>query len=277
MSAPREHNLKIGVSGIRGVVGEFLTPALAAAFAQAFGTYVGAGRVVVGRDTRPSGESFLYSVIGAVTASGRDAIVLDIATTPTTEMVTAKTSAVAGIIVTASHNPAEFNGIKSRTRTRPLFGAELQEIAAIAAAGRFTDGNGRRQDHPILDEYMAYIQGDVRLARPLHVAVDCGNGTAGTVAPQLLERLGCRIEPLYCEPDGRFPHHVADPLVALALGESAQLVDDRVRRPVVEGRLHQLRARCWGSRPGRATGRSRSVPRPHRRPCRPVCRRARCR
>src|SRR5437764_1351309 len=109
---PREHLLKIGVSGIRGVVGEFLTPALACQFAQAFGTYVGAGRVVVGRDTRASGPMLEHAVICGLLAAGCEVVELGILPTPTIQMYVGATHASGGLAITASHNPPEYNALK---------------------------------------------------------------------------------------------------------------------------------------------------------------------
>src|SRR5579871_6014453 len=109
---PREHLLKIGVSGIRGVVGEFLTPALACQFAQAFGTYVGAGRVVLGRDTRSSGPMLQHAVTCGLLAAGCEVIDVGILPTPTIQIYVAATRASGGVAVTASHNPPEYNALK---------------------------------------------------------------------------------------------------------------------------------------------------------------------
>ena len=108
----REHLLKIGVSGIRGVVGEFLTPALACAFAQAFGTYVRGGRVVVGRDTRSSGEMLQHAVTCGLLAAGCEVVDIGILPTPTIQIYVGATRAQGGIAITASHNPAEYNALK---------------------------------------------------------------------------------------------------------------------------------------------------------------------
>src|SRR5262249_32646869 len=108
----REHLLKIGVSGIRGVVGEFLTPQLASSFAQAFGTYVGAGRVVVGRDTRSSGEMLQHAVTCGLLAAGCEVVDIGILPTPTIQVYVGCTRARGGIALTASHNPPEYNALK---------------------------------------------------------------------------------------------------------------------------------------------------------------------
>src|SRR5215467_2615147 len=109
---PREHLLKIGVSGIRGVVGEFLTPSLALAFAQAFGTYVGRGRVVVGRDTRTSGPMLQDAVHCGLLAAGCDVIDVGVLPTPTIQIYTGAIHARGGLAITASHNPPEYNALK---------------------------------------------------------------------------------------------------------------------------------------------------------------------
>ena len=108
----REHRLKISISGIRGVVGEFLTPALACAFAQAFGSYVGAGRVVVGRDSRSSGPMLQHAVTCGLLASGCEVIDVGLMPTPTIQMYVASIRARGGISLTASHNPPEYNALK---------------------------------------------------------------------------------------------------------------------------------------------------------------------
>ena len=113
----REHLLKIGVSGVRGVVGEFLTPSLACSFAQAFGAYVGAGRVVVGRDTRSSGPMLQHAVACGLLASGCEVIDVGVMPTPTIQIYVASIRARGGIALTASHNPPEYNALK-------LFNAE---------------------------------------------------------------------------------------------------------------------------------------------------------
>jgi phosphomannomutase len=114
----REHLLKIGVSGIRGVVGEFLTPALACAFAQAFGTYVQAGRVVVGRDTRASGEMLQHAVQCGLLAAGCEVVDVGILPTPTIQVYVGSTHARGGIALTASHNPPEYNDTWPARRRR---------------------------------------------------------------------------------------------------------------------------------------------------------------
>ncbi|HEV8147974.1 MAG TPA: hypothetical protein VGP79_16410, partial [Bryobacteraceae bacterium] len=112
MKPPREHLLKVGVSGIRGVVGPFLTPQIARAFAHAFGTYVGAGRVVVGRDTRSSGPMLQHAVHCGLVAAGCEVIDVEILPTPTIQLFTGAIGARGGLAITASHNPPEYNALK---------------------------------------------------------------------------------------------------------------------------------------------------------------------
>jgi phosphomannomutase/phosphoglucomutase len=146
-------------------------------------------------------------------AAGCDLVDVGMVPTPIMYFAVETLGADGGITVTASHNPPEFNGFKSRTRQRAIFGPDIQRVWDIVRDGQFVNGAGRREVRDVLDDYVTHITQDVKLRRPLHVAVDCGNGTAGVVAPRLLEKLGCRVEGLYVEPDGHFPNHVADPTV----------------------------------------------------------------
>lgn len=117
----RQHLLKVGVSGVRGVIGGFLTPALGASYAQAFGTYVGKGRVVIGRDTRTSGEMLTHAVNCGLLAAGCEVIDLGVIPTPTIQMYIAHTRARGGMALTASHNPPEYNALKLFNREGLFF------------------------------------------------------------------------------------------------------------------------------------------------------------
>ncbi len=141
----REHLLKIGVSGIRGVVGEFLTPTLACSFAQAFGTYVGGGRVVLGRDTRASGEMLTHAVACGLLAAGCEVVEVGILPTPTIMMYVADTRAQGGIAVTASHNPPEYNALKLFNAQGLFFNNyERAELIDLYHQSDFQPGHQRR-------------------------------------------------------------------------------------------------------------------------------------
>jgi len=201
---------------IRGVAGTDLDADGMETLGRAFGTYYRAHdlqRIVAGRDMRLSSEEYQKALMHGMATTGCEVIDIGLVPTPVMNFAVETLGADGGVVVTASHNPPQFNGLKSRTKARPLFGRDLQEIWNIAGSGCFAYGRGRIERRDVLDDYAERIAADIRLARPLHVAVDCGNGTAGLIAPRLLERLGCRLETLYEEPDGNFPHHIADPTV----------------------------------------------------------------
>ena len=201
---------------IRGIAGTDLDAGHAETLGRAFGTFYRAERrqrIVVGHDVRLSSPEYAEALAHGLVSTGCDVTDVGMVPTPVLYFAVETLAADGGIAVTASHNPPQFNGFKGRTRERALFGADLQRLFAIVQKGEFARGAGSHRRHDILGAYVEHLVRDVRLARPLHVAVDCGNGAASVVAPRLLERLGCRLEPLYCEPDGRFPHHIADPTV----------------------------------------------------------------
>ena len=208
--------LLFSVAGARGIVGQTIDADVVTRLTLAYCSVLPAGPVVVGRDTRPSGESFMYSVIGAVTGTGRDVIHTGIATTPTVEMVTEATDAVGGIIVTASHNPIEWNALKFLDE-RGIFITKEQgaKVHAAFTEGRFqfADGTsiGKIAEYP--NAAQEHIDAILKLdvidvaairAKKLTVVLDCINGAGSVIAPQLLEALGVHVIPLNCVPDGNF-------------------------------------------------------------------------
>jgi len=212
---------------IRGIAGTDLDAATVETLGKGFGTFYrqnGCRRIVVGRDCRLTSEEYAAALQAGLQSTGCDIVDIGMGPTPLLYFGVETLGADGGITVTASHNPPEFNGFKSRTRERAIFGPDIQRVYQIIESGRFETGAGRRTVQNIADAYVDHICADVKLRRPLHVAIDCGNGTAGVIAPRLLERLGCRVEGLYVEPDGRFPNHVADPTVEKYMVDLAQLV-----------------------------------------------------
>ena len=201
---------------IRGIAGTDLDAAGAETLGRAFGTLFRAERrerIVVGHDVRVSSPAYAEALVHGLVSTGCEVLELGLVPTPVLYFAVETLGAGGGIAVTASHNPPEFNGFKSRTHELALFGADLQRLLHIVQEGEFASGRGTRVRHDILDAYVERVAGGVKLARPLHAVVDCGNGAASVVAPRLLERLGCRLDLLYCDPDGRFPNHIADPTV----------------------------------------------------------------
>jgi phosphomannomutase/phosphoglucomutase len=115
------------------------------------------------------------------------------------------------VALTGSHNPPEYNGLKLVVGGNTLYGDEIQDLKKRIDSGKFSTGQGKRSEANVLDAYVQRITSDVKLARKMRIAVDCGNGVAGMLAPKLYRALGCEVEELYCEVDGRFPNHHPDP------------------------------------------------------------------
>ena len=208
--------LKISVSGVRGVVGETLTPQLLSRFCQAYGTYVGQGRVLIGRDTRPSGVMVLQAACAGLMSTGCRPVDMGIAPIPAIQYRAATRADVRGAIaITASHNPAEWNALKLLTREGLFLSTlEANELLDIYHQGAFyrAPGDQRvsldRDDGAVeahLDAVEAQVDAEAIRAANLHLAVDCVNGAGAVATPQLLQhRLGCRVERIGCEPSGLF-------------------------------------------------------------------------
>lgn len=209
--------LKIGVSGVRGVAGLSLTPQLAAAMAQAFGTYLGGGTVVVGRDTRASGEMVKSAVLAGLLAVGCQPVDIGISATPTIQVYTKETRAEGAIEVTASHNPKEWNGLKFVSGAGLfLSGLQVEEFLDIYHQGQYSlAGVDRlRTVRPDPDpgrhhlrRLRAYLDAGLIGRRKFKVALDCCNGAGAVMAPTFLRELGCEPVLINAVPDGAFPHN----------------------------------------------------------------------
>ena len=231
---PREHLLKIGVSGIRGVVGEFLTPGLACAFAQAFGTYVGAGRVVVGRDTRSSGEMLYHATACGLLAAGCEVVDVGILPTPTIQMYAGATRCRGGIALTASHNPPEYNALKLFNSEGLFFNSyergELLDLYHQSNFRRATNEEIRRatcdyQTPPKLhiDRVLRHVDVERIRRRRFRVALDAVNGAGSIMTTGFLrDTLGCELHAISTDPTKPFPR-VAEPRPD-TLGDLAKLV-----------------------------------------------------
>lgn len=225
--------LRVSVSGVRGIVGDGLDAVTAARWAAALGAWLPAGPVVVGRDTRPTGPMIRDAVCAALVSTGHDVHDIGIATTPTTEMQVQESDAVGGIIITASHNPQQWNALKFLEQ-KGLFLDTGQNAAvrvhfetqdghvAWDALGRVIEVKGADDLH--LDALLSlpWLDRELIAARGLHVVVDAVEGAGGAIVPALCERLGVRCTPLGCGLSGRFPH---DPEPTPAhLGELCEMV-----------------------------------------------------
>ncbi len=217
MSAKRHNvtrDLKVSVSGVRGIVGESLTPALISGFTMAFGQYVGGGKVIVGRDTRPTGEMVEHAVIAALLAVGCQPVLAGIVPTPTVQMLVDKYQANGGIVITASHNPVEWNALKfigsSGTFLNYNEAAELQDIYNQPDNNFVPEHdyrNIRRIDNPFeIHKKRIFSVFDIEAIRQakFRVAVDCCNGAGALYSKTFLESLGCEVFTVNDKPDGLF-------------------------------------------------------------------------
>jgi phosphomannomutase len=208
--------LKISISGVRGVVGESLTPDLLVRFAEAFGTYMGRGAsVVVGRDTRTSGEMVQYAVLAGLVSAGCRVTLLDIVPVPTLQYAVRKLGADGGIEITASHNPVEWNALKfirgdgcflNYYQARELLDIYHQGDYAKAYSSAMT--RPRKYGHAVEDHIEAIIKALGKLPKSkkrIRVVVDCVNGAGSVMSVELLRRLGCEVFAINDTPDGIFP------------------------------------------------------------------------
>lgn len=200
---------------VRGIVPSTLTEEVAEALGRAFGATAreqGEQAVAVGRDGRLSGPALSAALVRGLVASGVDVIDIGVATTPMLYFA-ASTLAGSGIQVTGSHNPRDYNGFKMVLAGRAIFGDEIQALRQRmeAGGGEPAAKPGTVRNVNILAPYRDRIVGDIRLARPLKIVVDSGNGVAGASAPGIFRAIGCEVIELFSEVDGNFPNHHPDP------------------------------------------------------------------
>jgi phosphomannomutase len=207
--------LKISISGVRGVIGQSLTPTLLTRFAQAFGTHTGSGTVVVGRDPRTSGEMVKHAVIAGILSSGGRVVDIGVCPVPTVQLQVRRRKASGGIAITASHNPAEWNALKF-IGSNGLFldGGQARELLDIYHQGEYTKVSGEelRTVEEVDGATDAHIKAIIDAVGPLpsskrrlKVVLDSCNGAGSIVGPKLLEALGAEVIPINVTPDGSFP------------------------------------------------------------------------
>ncbi len=199
---------------IRGIVGESLTPEIVTQIGQAIGSEAAArqqSKVVVARDGRLSGPELSEALIDGLQKAGREVIDIGMMPTPVLYFATHYLKTGTGVMVTGSHNPPNYNGLKIMIGGDALSGETIQALKTRIDTNDLITGQGSRHTSEVHHAYLSHIHKDVKLARPFKVVVDCGNGVAGTIAPHLLQTLGCKVIPLFCEVDGHFPNHHPDP------------------------------------------------------------------
>jgi phosphomannomutase/phosphoglucomutase len=201
---------------IRGVVDKDLTPDIVRKLGQGFGTHMaqlGRKELVVGRDGRLSSKSFEEALMEGLISTGCDVVDIGICPTPVYYFSLFHLNKEGGMMVTGSHNPPEFNGFKVSIGKSTIFGEEIQNLRQLVEREKFITGKGKLSTIEIIRPYQDYIKKNIRLEKKIKVVIDAGNGTAGVVAGPLLRDLGCEVEELYCEIDGRFPNHFPDPTI----------------------------------------------------------------
>ena len=199
---------------IRGVVGTTLDATIAHQIGQAFGSAMlakGERVAVIGRDGRLSGPELAAALAAGLQASGVDVIDLDIVATPMLYFGTHVLDARSGIMVTGSHNPPDYNGFKMVLAGEAIYGDTILALHTAIVNNDLRSGSGSYRTHDIRQAYLDRILADVKLARPMKIVIDCGNGVAGAFAGDLYRAMGCEVTELYCEVDGNFPNHHPDP------------------------------------------------------------------
>ncbi|WP_218567616.1 phosphomannomutase/phosphoglucomutase [Pseudomonas cavernae] len=207
---------------IRGVVGDTLTSETAYWVGRAVGAESlarGESNVSVGRDGRLSGPELVQALIQGLVEAGCDVSDIGMVPTPALYYAANVLAGKSGVMLTGSHNPPDYNGFKIMVAGDTLANEQIQALRLRIENNDLSSGNGSVEQVEILERYFQQIRDDIALARPLKVVVDCGNGAAGVIAPQLIEALGCTVIPLFCEVDGTFPNHHPDP------GKPENLVD----------------------------------------------------
>lgn len=219
---------------IRGIFPDELNAESMTLIGRALGTMAkraGEQAILLGRDGRLSGPELSLALQQGIQQTGCDVILVGVVPTPVLYFSTKVTGFTSGVMLTGSHNPSQYNGVKSVIAGETLFGETVMSLYESIVAGDFEVGEGHVCSiDDIIQQYINRVTDDVRLSRPMRVVIDCGNGVAGAVAPALFSALGCEVYELYCDIDGNFPNHHPDPsqqknLVDLQAAVSAHEAD----------------------------------------------------
>jgi len=201
---------------IRGVIGEDITEDEFIIMGRGFGSYfrgLGKRRILVARDCRLTSPVISEEVTEGLISTGCDALDGGICPTPTFYFGVRHLEADGGLMITASHNPPQYNGFKICRGYDTIYGEEIQRVRRIMEKGEFLEGKGTYGQKEIIEPYVERIESDITVTPGIRVAFDAGNGTGGPIGVRILKSLGCDLHPLYCEMDGTFPNHEPDPTV----------------------------------------------------------------
>ena len=213
---------------VRGLVDDSLNPEIVHAIGRAFGSELWDRSVnrtaAIGRDGRASSAGYLDALAQGLRRSGIDVIDLGLVPTPLVHYGASKHNTGAAIVVTGSHNPASYNGLKFALGHLPFSGGALLCLHERIVEGRFRSGQGSLQRYDVLDEYVLEVASQIHLEKPLRVVIDCGNGASGVLSRRLFEAIGCEVTILYEEVDSTFPNHHPDPAVPANLNDLRRVV-----------------------------------------------------
>ncbi len=214
---------------IRGIVETDLTPDTVRLIGQAFATAClqqGVNTVAIGRDGRTHSKTLAVALSEGLNKGGCDVIDVGMVPTPVLYFATHHLKTGTGIMVTGSHNPPEYNGLKMSIAGKTLYGDDITGLYDLIDQQQLNEGSGSCREEEILDTYLERVVSDIKLEKPMKIAVDCGNGVAGVIAPQLFRKLGCDVLELFSEVDGTFPNHHPDPSKLENLEDVKQAISD---------------------------------------------------
>ena len=212
---------------IRGIAGKDILDDDVVRMGRTFATYMrqqGRDRIVVGRDCRLTSKPFRDLLIQGLLAGGMDVVDIGVCPTPLLYFALRHLEREGGIMITASHNPPEYNGFKICNDFSTISGEEIQKLRRLMESGKYADGRGKLNEYDIRIPYTEFVLSNIRIPKTLKVGLDAGNSVGGPVALPLLEKLGCEVHPLYCDMDGTFPNHEPDPTVIDNLKDLIALV-----------------------------------------------------
>ncbi len=201
---------------IRGIVGKTLTPEIVEAIGHALGSEAKQreqNEICIGYDGRLSGPELAQALSKGIRKAGVNVVNLGMVATPMVYFAAYHLNNNCGVMVTGSHNPPDYNGLKMVLAGETLSNETIQSLRHRIEYNRMAFGEGFERDYDIAPDYIAKIKADINLTRPMQIAVDCGNGVAGAFAKKLYNAIGCRVDELFCEVDGHFPNHHPDPSV----------------------------------------------------------------
>ncbi|MFC1811324.1 phosphomannomutase/phosphoglucomutase [Thermodesulfobacteriota bacterium] len=215
---------------IRGIAGKDMTENDVVLIGQGVGTFLvqnNCFKLTVGRDCRVTSDLYSEKLIDGLISTGCHVIDIGVCPTPVLYFSIQHLDQEGGVMVTASHNPGEYNGFKLCMGTDSIHGKDIQKILGIINEKAFARGKGSLSTADVVTPYTEFVVNNITIASPIKVGVDAGNGTAGVVAVPILKRLNCRVHDIYCDMDGTFPNHEADPTVAKNMEDLISLVKEK--------------------------------------------------